>query len=198
MTVFGLACRMMPRLTRDWMAKAHFWLHQAGVLVFVIFLWLLLSERMAGSVAGPILGLAEAAVIIGALIWLWNLLRTPDDRALPVQPLDHPVQPHVEAACGGRVSVAQFHAGTPGDAAGAVHLACAGQFVQRFQQQRREPGLGRGRGAYYHPSPSGMPKCALAIEVIISGPQRGSCVSSTSAVSIPSAESAASREPLIR
>ncbi|MFA7523750.1 MAG: hypothetical protein WCY39_00055 [Oscillospiraceae bacterium] len=76
MTVFGLAYRMMPELAADWMAPAHFWLHQAGTLVFVIFLWLLLSERMAGAVAGPILSIAELAIILGALIWLWNLWRS--------------------------------------------------------------------------------------------------------------------------
>lgn len=73
MSIFGLTYRLIPRLTHGWMASAHFWLHQVGVLIFVIFLYLLLSESMAPSMAGPILSIGEVAIILGALIWLVNL-----------------------------------------------------------------------------------------------------------------------------
>lgn len=73
MSIFGLAYRLIPKLTIGWMARAHFWLHQVGVLIFVIFLYLLLSESMAPATAGPILSIGEVAIILGTLIWLVNL-----------------------------------------------------------------------------------------------------------------------------
>lgn len=79
MSIFGLAYRLIPKLTSDWMAAAHFWLHQIGVLIFVVFLYLLLSESLARSVAGPILGIAEVIVILGTLTWLVNLWRNLGD-----------------------------------------------------------------------------------------------------------------------
>lgn len=75
MTIFGLAYRLIPALAENWLAVAHFWLHQIGALVFVVFLYLLLSKTLAGPVAGPILTLGEVAIFLGALAWFANLWR---------------------------------------------------------------------------------------------------------------------------
>lgn len=73
MTIFGLAYRLLPGLDTGWMPKAHFWLHQAGALVLLVGLFLLMSGRVDGAAIGPIFPFAEIAVLIGALLWAVNL-----------------------------------------------------------------------------------------------------------------------------
>jgi len=73
MTVFGLAYRLLPGLAEGWMPRAHFWLHQAGALVLLAGLFLLMSGRVDGAVIGPIFPVAEIAILLGALLWAVNL-----------------------------------------------------------------------------------------------------------------------------
>ncbi|HMM50519.1 MAG TPA: hypothetical protein PKD87_02745 [Burkholderiaceae bacterium] len=75
MTLFGLTYRLVADLAKNWMAKAHFWLHQIGALVFFVFLYLLLSENLAESVAGPMVGIGGLLMLLGTLIWTGNLWR---------------------------------------------------------------------------------------------------------------------------
>ena len=65
----------MADLAKNWMVKAHFWLHQIGALVFFVFLYLLLSENLAESVAGPMVGIGGLLMLLGTLIWTGNLWR---------------------------------------------------------------------------------------------------------------------------
>jgi cbb3-type cytochrome oxidase subunit 1 len=75
MTVFGLAYRLMPQLAQGWMAKAHFWLHQVGALALLTGLALMMTETVDAATIGPLFPVMEVAILLGALIWLVNLVR---------------------------------------------------------------------------------------------------------------------------
>ncbi|MDQ2064812.1 hypothetical protein Q9295_00360 [Xinfangfangia sp. CPCC 101601] len=75
MVVFGLLYRFIPGLAEGWMGKTHFWLHQLGALVLLIALYLMMSGRLPASTVGPVLPLAEGALIIGTAIFAVNLWR---------------------------------------------------------------------------------------------------------------------------
>lgn len=76
MTVFGLAYRLLPGMTDGWMARAHFWLHQIGVFFLLLALFLMMSGRVAEASAGPFMPVFEGLVLLGAIIWAANLIRT--------------------------------------------------------------------------------------------------------------------------
>lgn len=76
MTAFGLAYRVIPGLADGWMPKAHFWLHQAGTLVLLVGLYFLLSGSLPEATVGPVMPLAEGAILIGAILWAVNLWGT--------------------------------------------------------------------------------------------------------------------------
>lgn len=75
MTAFGLVYRVLPALSHGAMATAHFWLHQAGSLALLIGLYFLLSGRLPETTVGPVMPLAEAAILLGALLFAANLWR---------------------------------------------------------------------------------------------------------------------------
>lgn len=75
MTVFGLAYRVMPNLAANGLALAHFWLHQAGALVLLVGLALLMTQKMPESIAALVMPLSEVTVLAGFLCWTFNLLR---------------------------------------------------------------------------------------------------------------------------
>jgi hypothetical protein len=75
MTVFGLAYRVIPGLADSPLAQAHFWLHQAGALVLLIGLFLLMTGRVPEATIGPIFPFAEGAVALGVLCWIANVVR---------------------------------------------------------------------------------------------------------------------------
>lgn len=76
MTVFGLAYRLLPALIEGWMARAHFWLHQIGVFALLVALFLMMSGRVAESSVGPFMPVFEGLILLGAIIWAGNLMRT--------------------------------------------------------------------------------------------------------------------------
>ncbi len=75
MTVFGLAYRLIPALAAGTLAKAHFWLHQIGVLLLLVALFLMMSGRVPEETIGPFMPVAEGAVLLGVLCWLANVVR---------------------------------------------------------------------------------------------------------------------------
>lgn len=75
MTLFGLGYRLIPGLADSGLAKGHFWLHQAGALILLIGLFLLMTGRVPEATIGPVFPFAELAVLLGALIWTVNLFR---------------------------------------------------------------------------------------------------------------------------
>ncbi|MBL9051044.1 MAG: hypothetical protein JNK19_13120 [Tabrizicola sp.] len=75
MTIFGLAYRLMPELAEGLIPKLHFWLHQIGSLLLLISLTLLMTGRVAEATIGPLFPILEAAILLGAVLWLVNLFK---------------------------------------------------------------------------------------------------------------------------
>ncbi len=75
MLIFGLAYRVMPRMADGMLARAHFWLHQIGVLGFVASLYLDLSGKIPAASAGLPLAVFSTMAFVGILCWAVNLLR---------------------------------------------------------------------------------------------------------------------------
>ena len=73
MVIFGVLYRLMPGLAQGWMGASHFWLFQLGALILMAGLYLMISGKMAESTVGPILMVAELAVLLGAVIFTANL-----------------------------------------------------------------------------------------------------------------------------
>jgi hypothetical protein len=75
MSVFGLVYRQFPAMAENVLAGAHFWLHQVGVIVLLVMLFLFLSGRIGETAMFPIAPIAELAVLIGLLCFVYNLWR---------------------------------------------------------------------------------------------------------------------------
>ncbi|GGW27998.1 hypothetical protein GCM10011452_15780 [Gemmobacter lanyuensis] len=75
MTLFGLAYRVMPAMGGGMLPKAHFWLHQAGSLVLLIGLFLMMGGMVAAESIGPVFPLAELSILAGVVCFLVNLWR---------------------------------------------------------------------------------------------------------------------------
>lgn len=75
MTIFGLAYRIMPQMADGPLAKAQFWLHQAGALILLIGLFMLLTGRTMPGLPLPIMPVAEGMVLLSVVIWLVNMIR---------------------------------------------------------------------------------------------------------------------------
>jgi cbb3-type cytochrome oxidase subunit 1 len=75
MTLFGLLYRVMPELAGSTLAKVHFWLHQIGVLVLMVLLFLYLAGTVSEAGMVPAAPIAEVVVWIGVLCYVINLFR---------------------------------------------------------------------------------------------------------------------------
>ena len=75
MTVFGIGYRVIPGLAEGTLPKVHFWLHQVGALLLLLSLFLLMSGRVAETTIGPAFPVLEGAILLGAILWLVNVLR---------------------------------------------------------------------------------------------------------------------------
>jgi hypothetical protein len=75
MTLFGLGYRVMPALAEGMLPKLHFWLHQVGALFLLLLLTLVMTGRVAEATVGPAFPVLEAAILLGAVLWLVNLVR---------------------------------------------------------------------------------------------------------------------------
>ncbi|MES2847004.1 MAG: TonB-dependent receptor [Pseudomonadota bacterium] len=76
MTLFGLAYRLIPGMAANGLATAHFWLHQIGAIVLLIGLLLMMTGTVPEATVGPVMPVAEIAVLGGVLCWLVNLVRS--------------------------------------------------------------------------------------------------------------------------
>lgn len=72
MTVFGLVYHAFPAMANNRLGQAHFWLHTVGALILVIMLFLLFTGKIAEASMVPLAPIAEIAVLLGVLIFLWN------------------------------------------------------------------------------------------------------------------------------
>lgn len=75
MTIFGLAYRLLPHMADTLLARAHFWLHQSGALVFVAALYLKLSGTVTSGSVDAVLAASSGVVFLGMLCWAVNLFR---------------------------------------------------------------------------------------------------------------------------
>ena len=75
MTVFGLAYRLMPALAEGLLPKLHFWLHQVGALGLLVGLFLMMSGKVDAATIGPVFPVFEGLILVGAVLWLVNLIR---------------------------------------------------------------------------------------------------------------------------
>ncbi|MCT8330496.1 hypothetical protein [Albidovulum sediminis] len=75
MTLFGLAYRVIPAMAGGTLATAHFWLHQAGALVLLVMLVLLLSGRITEAAMFPLAPVAELAIWIGVACFGLNVIK---------------------------------------------------------------------------------------------------------------------------
>lgn len=75
MTVFGVVYRVVPDMAGNTLARAHFWLHQAGALGLLVMLWLLLSGRIGEAGMVPVAPVAELLVLLGIVAFAVNLWR---------------------------------------------------------------------------------------------------------------------------
>jgi hypothetical protein len=82
MTVFGVVYRVFPSMARNGLAKAHFWLHQIRTAVLLIGLFLMMTGTVAEAVIGPVMPLAEGAMLLSVLTFGWNLLQNGKARAM--------------------------------------------------------------------------------------------------------------------
>jgi hypothetical protein len=75
MTVFGLVYRQYPVMAASGLATAHFWAHQAGDLVLLVLLFLLLTGRITEPAMFPAAPVAEILIWLGVLAFAANVLR---------------------------------------------------------------------------------------------------------------------------
>ncbi|MBA3909734.1 MAG: cytochrome-c oxidase [Rhodobacter sp.] len=75
MTLFGLAYRLIPGLDEGLLPRLHFWLHQVGVLLLLLGLWLMITGKVAETTIGPVFPVLEGAILLGVVLWLVNLVR---------------------------------------------------------------------------------------------------------------------------
>jgi hypothetical protein len=67
MMVFGLFYRLFPLAAATLLARAHFWLHQAGTLVLFVMQFLLVSGQVGEGAMVPLVPAAIVAVLAGAV-----------------------------------------------------------------------------------------------------------------------------------
>lgn len=75
MSIFGLIFRAIPTMATNTLGKVHFWAFQAGALILVAALYLLISERVAESTVGPAILIGEVLVAVGVLAFVANLYK---------------------------------------------------------------------------------------------------------------------------
>lgn len=75
MTLFAICYKVFPALASGMLATAHFWLHQAGTLVLLGGLYLMMSRTLPETTVGPIMPIAEGAVFLGILAFAVNAFK---------------------------------------------------------------------------------------------------------------------------
>lgn len=75
MTVFGVVYHLFPAAGGSALARAHFWLHLVGGLALLVLLGLLLTGRITEAAMFPVAPLAELAILLGVLSFVFNVWR---------------------------------------------------------------------------------------------------------------------------
>ena len=75
MTVFGLVYKVFPAMAEGRLAVIHFALHLVGSLVLLVMLYMLVTGRITEAAMVPLAPIAEAFVLLGVVIFVWNAFR---------------------------------------------------------------------------------------------------------------------------
>jgi cbb3-type cytochrome oxidase subunit 1 len=67
----GVIYHLYPAASATRLARIHFWLHNLGLPLFMIALWMLLTGRES---AGPLVGISATVVIIALGVFAANVL----------------------------------------------------------------------------------------------------------------------------
>ena len=73
LAVAGLMYRLYPTAAATALARAHFWLHNLGLPIFMGALTMKLSGQAA---AGPVIGLGATMVWLGLVLFAVNVIRS--------------------------------------------------------------------------------------------------------------------------
>ena len=71
--IFALTYRNYAEMEASRLATYHFWLHLVGAIVVNVMLLLFLGGRISEAAMAPIAPLAELAVLIGVLLFFFNV-----------------------------------------------------------------------------------------------------------------------------
>lgn len=75
MSIFGLVYRAYPAMAAGVLARVHFWLHVVGSVVLLGMLYRFLVGSIDESGMVPLAPIAELAVMLGLLTFIYNLVR---------------------------------------------------------------------------------------------------------------------------
>lgn len=73
--IFAIVYRVFPAMGETRLAGYHFWLHVVPATVLLVMLFLLFSGTIEEASMAPVAPLAEVAIMIGTLMFLWNAVR---------------------------------------------------------------------------------------------------------------------------
>lgn len=72
LTLIGILYHLFPALTLNGLAKTHFWLHNLGFPIMMIFLFLLVATEIQSYTAGIAIG--ATLTVLGVLAFVMNVL----------------------------------------------------------------------------------------------------------------------------
>lgn len=73
--VYAVIHRLWLGGTSPSLAQTQFWLHQAGTVIMLAALFLLLGKLVPGPQAGPVIAIASVAVFVAAVLMLNMVLK---------------------------------------------------------------------------------------------------------------------------
>lgn len=76
--LFSLCYKVFPKLAEGGLARIHFWMHEVGILILLFALFLMLSGRVAATTIGPVMPIAELLIIVGTVLFAWNVYKNVD------------------------------------------------------------------------------------------------------------------------
>ena len=75
MVLFALTYKVFPRMSETGLARLHFWLFQAGTLLLLIALFLMMAGFVPAETIGPLMPILELLVLVSILVFGWNAFR---------------------------------------------------------------------------------------------------------------------------
>lgn len=69
--LFALVYRSYPAMAVGRLPQVHFWLHEVGVLILMVMLFMLLTGRISEASMAPLAPISEALIILGTALFGW-------------------------------------------------------------------------------------------------------------------------------